>query len=257
MRNRRNNQRGRKGTHSPRRQGTAALELVLSMPVLLSLIVGIVWLGTSVVAQCEVTVEARHKAWSKRTQETGTALLFLKDDIVNDDATQTVDVSPMFDGEGAPESSHDLMTTPWDHESLPLDKAPNWKQYATAAVNAKTGSAQVTYSDAGNKFAQFKNQARSIWSNIGANLIAELTRLGGSADSALNGGKNQKADQARERAKIDRQITAKRAELRAARQRLNQLDDEASDALRQILQNKVKRLEAEIDDLKDDRKAID
>lgn len=239
------------------RTGAAALELVLGMPVLLALIVGIIWLGTSVVAQCEVTVEARHKAWSKRTETTGTALLFLKDDVVSDDATHTVDVSPMFDGEGSPESEHDLMVTAWDHESLPLDKVPNWKQYALAAANAKTGSAQVAYTDASNKFTQFKSQAASIWSNLGANVIAELGRLGSSVESALNGGKNDKADQSRERAKINQQIVAKQTELRVARRRIRTLDEDASDALRDVLKNKIKRLQAEIDDLKADRRALD
>ncbi len=239
-----------------RRKAAAALELVLSMPILLAIIVGIVWLGSSVIAQTEVTVEARHKTWTKRSSPTGTALLFLKDDVVSDEATRTVEVSPIFDGESAPESSHDLMITPWDHESLKLDKAPSWKEYALAAVNAKTGSGQVAYTDARNNFTQFQNQAGNIWNTIGVGLIRQLTNLGDSAEAALGGGKNEKADEARERAKIDRQLAAKRAELRDAKTALRQLDGDASDELRDVLKNKVIRLEAEIEDLKADRRAL-
>jgi len=239
-----------------RRKAAAALELVLSMPILLAIIVGVVWLGSSVIAQTEVTVEARHKAWTKRSEPTGTALLFLKDDVVSDEATKSVEVSPIFDGESAPESSHDLMVTSWDHESLKMDKAPNWKEYALAGVNTKTGSGQVAYTDARNQFTQFQSQAGNIWNTIGASLIRQLTNLGASAESALGGGKNEKADEARERAKIDQQLTARRTELRAAKTALRQLDKDASPEHRDVLKNKVKRLEAEMEDLKDDRKAL-
>jgi hypothetical protein len=240
------------------RRGTATLELVLSMPILLAIIVGIVWLGFSVIAQTEVTIEARHKTWSKRNQPTGTALLFLKDDIVDDSATKTVRVSPIFDGMEPPESSHDVMAGEWDHKKMTLDKAPNWKLYALSAANAKTGSLQTSYVDGRNQFASFKNRASNLWKSLGANLIRQLTGLGNSARSAIDGAENANdGEKAKERQRINGKLQTKKQELRTARDELDNLDSEASDALRDVMKNRIKRLEAEIDDLESDLKEMD
>lgn len=239
-----------------RRRATATLELVLSMPVLLIIIVAIIWLGSSVIAQTEVTIEARHKTWSERSNPTGTALLFLKDDILNEKADDKVEVSPMFDGLEPPESSHDVMAGSWDHDKLPLDKAPNWKQYAIAAANGATGSGQTAYTDASNRFTRFERQVGDVWNNIAVGLIRELTSFGDVAKSLIGNGQNNQADESRERARIQRELTAKRRELGEARRQLRQLDDEASDALRDVLKNKVARLEAEVADLEKDVEAL-
>ncbi len=240
------------------RAGSATLELVLSMPILLALIVGIVWLGSAVIAQTEVTIEARHKAWSKRSDPTGTALLFLKDDVVSDQASQTVSVSPIFDDTESPESSHDVMASAWDFEKLPMDEPPNWKLYALAAANAKTAGIQTGYVDARNQFAQFQNDASNIWNTLAVNLIRELTGLGDATESALEGAENgEVGEKARERDRINRDISGKKNELRQAREDLRNLDDDATDAQRQVLKNRVDRLESELEDLEDDLEAID
>jgi outer membrane murein-binding lipoprotein Lpp len=242
----------------PAHSGTATLELVLCLPILLALVVGIIWLGNSVIAQTEVTIEARHKAWLKRDESPGTALLFLKDDVVSEESTQTVEVSPLFDDVESPESAHDVMAAVWDFEQLPLDKAPNWKQYATAAANAKTAGIQNGYVDARNHFARFKNDARNVWSTIGAALIRQLSGLGNSAKTQLEGGENagsSKKDQLGNQ--IQRELSARENQLKRAREALNNLDDEASDAFRNVLKNRIKRLKAEIDDLEADLEALD
>lgn len=240
------------------RRGTATLELVLSLPILLALIVGIVWLGSSVVAQTEVTIEARHKTWAKRKGTEGTALLFLKDDILSDKATQTVSVSPIFDDAESPESSHDVMSGAWDHEKLPIDKAPNWKLYALAAANAKTGSLQTGYVDAQNKFTQFKSEAGNLWNTLAVDVIRQLTGMGDAADSAIGGAENAgSGEKAQEKARINSKLAAKKRELETAKSGLDNLEEDASDALKQVLKNRVERLEAEIDDLESDLEAMD
>ena len=241
-----------------RRDGSATLELVLSMPILLALIVGIVWLGTSVIAQTDVTIEARQNTWSQRDEPTGTALLFLKDDVLSENATQEVDVSPLFDEAESPESSHDVMAGAWGHEKLPLDKAPNWKQYALAAANAKTGSLQNGYVDAQNKFSQFKNEASNVWQSIGANLIRQVTSFGDAADSALEGGEQAgESEKAKASSQIKSKLNAKKRELSQARDDLRNLDSDASDALRDVYKNRIKRLKADVDDLQDDLEALE
>ena len=240
------------------RNGTATLELVLCMPVLLALIVGVVWLGTSVIAQTEVTIEARHKSWLKRNESTGTALLFLKDDVVSDEASQTVDVSPLFDGAESPESSHDVMSGAWDFEKLSFENTPSWKLYAIAAANTKTAAVQNGYVDAQNDFTQFKNQAGNIWNIIGAGLIQQLTGLGDTVKSALEGAENAgDGEKSREQDRINRDLNAKKTELEKARDALSNLDEDASDALRDVLRNRVERLKAEVDDLESDLEALE
>ena len=238
--------------------GVATLELVLSLPILLALMVGIVWLGNSVIAQTEVTIEARHKTWEKRSESSGKPLLFLKDDVVSEEATQEVDVSPLFDDADAPESSHDVMAAAWDYGQLPLDKAPNWKQYAIAAANAKTGSLQNGYVDASNKLAQFKHEASNIWSNIGAALIREITSLGDTAKTSLEGGDSASEQNKTElRNQIRRKLDSKKDELQRAKEAKRNLGEDASAALKKVAENRVKRLKADVEDLKDDLDAID
>ena len=240
------------------RKGVATLEFALCLPILLAIVVGVIWLGTSVIAQTEVTIEARHKAWSKRDASAGTALLFLRDDIASDQASKTVEVSPVFDDGESPESKHDVMQAAWDHRQMPLKSAPSWKEFAKAAANAKTGGLQVGYVDATNKFTRFKSDAGNVWENLGAKLIEELTGLGDQAKSLLKNGEDageSKKQQARQ--KIRSELDARRQELREAKQKLRELDAEASETLKKVLKNRVKRLEAVIDDLKADLRAID
>src|SRR6476620_9827420 len=48
------------------RRAMATLEFVMALPVLLLLMVGITWLGFSVISRSEALIEARDKAWKKR-----------------------------------------------------------------------------------------------------------------------------------------------------------------------------------------------
>ena len=250
--------RPRATTCPPDRSGTATLELVLCLPILLALVVGIIWLGNSVIAQTEVTIIARHKTWSKRDHSPGTALLFLKDDIVSDEQTQKVSVSPLFDDAETPESSHDVMAAAWDFESLPLDKAPNWKQYAIAAANAKTSGLQNGYVDARNRLTQFKSDARNIWTTVGAALIRQLTGFGDAAKAQLEGGESAGSDsQSQLKKRLERDLRTKQNQLKQAREAIKNLDDDASKAFQKVLKNRVARLKSEIDDLESDLEALD
>lgn len=131
--------------------GVATLEFVMCIPLLATMMVLLVWLGFSVIGKAQVTTAARAKAWGKRFQESpGNVLLFLKDDFVSEKATQPVKISPIVDRMPPPTSKHVVMTSTWDHTSLPMDSAPHWKLYATVAVNAKTAGLQNGYTDAKN-----------------------------------------------------------------------------------------------------------
>ncbi len=239
-------------------RGVATLELVLCLPILLVLIVGIVWLGNSVITQTEVVIDARYQTWQQRSSNQGTALLFLTDDIVSENSTEKVTVSPLFDDMASPESSHDVMADAWDFELLPLDQAPNWKQYLLAAANAKTAGLQNGYVDARNQLSQFQNAAGNVWKSMAADMIRDLTRLGDSAKTLLSDAESTESRQQQQaRNRIKKSLDAKREQLKSAKQELRELDQDASDGLRDVLKNRVDRLQAEIDDLEADLKAID
>ncbi len=89
----------------PNRRGIATLEFAISLPVLLTLMVGMTWLGFSVISQTEVNIEARQKAWKRRFEDaakkplvfTATPLYDKNADYIIERAEKKVAVSPMFD----------------------------------------------------------------------------------------------------------------------------------------------------------------
>ncbi len=251
-----------------RRRAVAPLELALCLPVLLVLIISIVWLGFSVVGQSAVAVQARQAAWKKRFDARGTALLFLKDDFVTEKAVGKVEVTPLLDDMSPPTSSHDVMIGTWDYHELALDKAPNLKEYALAATNAKTGSVQVGYTDVSNQFNSWKQISQDAWRTVGQSLLQELTSLGGLAESSLGAAQQEQSDTTTEAAQLDRQISRRKADIEQAKAKLRQLEDEKRQAESEeaqqsltarieIQRNKVKRLENDLRNLKSDRKELD
>lgn len=252
-------------------QGIATLELVMCMPILLLLMVGIVWLGFSVVGQSEVTVEARHKAWQQRF-ETGSskALNFLDDDYVNEEASTEVRVSPLLDDVSGPESSHDVAQGTWDHRKLDLNQAPSWELYLTAALNAKTGGAQVAYEDARSMLRNLQQNAAKQVAEEMMNVIREaLENPLGNLKLGANDAQRDNEDKAdRQKRQIEKEIETAKAEINKAEKHVSDLKKEKSkstdDADRKSLTarikiggNKVKRLKSRLARLKSARRAMD
>jgi hypothetical protein len=237
------------------------------MPFLLALAVAIVWLGRAVIGQSEVTVQARNEAWEKRYENSrGKALNFLVDDVVSGDATGEVKISPLVDDIAPPESSHDVMAGTWDHESLPLERPPHWQQYASAAVNAKTGTAQVAYTDARNQLNDLQSQAEALLAQAVQEMLANLVDPANLLESAQSNAEN--AATARKGTLEDELRRRERAldvEVRGEINRLRKRKDETQDAsekklideLIKVQQNKAKRLEADVADLRDELEALD
>ena len=227
------------------RRGTATLEVALSLPLLLAFMVAMIWLGASMIAQSQVIVEARHQAWDQRDETPGTGLLFMKDDFISISSSETIEMGPMFENFEPPESSHDVMVGAWDHEKLPLDKVPNWKQYVIAGVNAKTGGLQR----AANTFIEWRSLAANAWQTLATDAIKQLTGLGDSVGSAIDRGQGGYDADSPERDKLIKQIREKRSELRTAEERLKELkaNEDANSALIRIYKNRVQRLKADLD----------
>lgn len=137
-------------------RGMATLEFVMALPILLLLMVGIVWLGFYVIGQTEVLVESRNKAWKKRFEnEKQVPLMFptgIGDaqnpeyagdaDYVTEEATTTIDVSPIFSMVPGPKASNTILSGSWDHSAMPLKAPPDWDLIKYALVNSVTGKLQ-------------------------------------------------------------------------------------------------------------------
>jgi hypothetical protein len=139
------------------RRAIATLEFVMALPVLLLLMVGITWLGFSVIARTEVLVQARAKAWKKRFDNSAQKPLVFpaglvvaknpfystESDYVTESATKSVSVSPVFKAVPAPKATHTILSGSWDHRAMKMDKPPNFELYLKAVANAATKDIQT------------------------------------------------------------------------------------------------------------------
>ncbi len=252
-------------------RAVATLELVMCMPIILVLMVGIVWLGYSVIGQSDVTVQARHNAWKERFDGSGgKPLFFLADDFKTKEATTEVKVSPLFDDLSPPQSSHDVAAGTWDHQAVDMNRAPSWEHYLTAAINAKTGGMQVAYSGADNLLNELQNfgadavrdQIEKIFSDFLDNPFSDFN---GGTSSGKND--NDQAAQA-EKSRLTQQIREVQTAIDETEERIDEIEkerDEVEDedqkkiieAQLEVAQNKLQRLKSELKWLKQDIKAID
>lgn len=252
---------------SESKRGIATLELVMCMPVLLVLMIGIVWLGYSVIGQSAVTVDARYKAWDKRFDEgESEALRFLDDDFATEESTEEINISPLFDDVSPPESSHDVAIGPWDHNKVDLNRFPNWELYLTAAANAKTGGLQNAYSDARNDLTQLQNIAGQLVIEEIENIIRDMLR--NPLDNFLPGAGSEKDKQEAEaeakKAQLKQSIADTEREIEQTEDHIDELKQQEGDAEGdekesiesriKIAKNKLKRLKAKRKRLKSDLK---
>ena len=139
------------------RRGMATLEFVMALPILLVLMVGITWLGFSVIGQTETLVEARNKAWKRRFEDKAKNPLVFPagllvatnpfyshdDDYVSETVTKPVDVSPVFSAMPSPQAKHTILAGSWDHKAIDLNNRPDLELYVRVAANAVTGDIQT------------------------------------------------------------------------------------------------------------------
>ena len=132
------------------RSGIAPLEFVMALPVLLLLMVGITWLGFSVIGQTEVLVKARNNTWKRRFDDASKRPLYFpillslydrKADFVSERARQRVDVSPMFSRLPGPEAGHTILAGSWDHKAMSFKEPPDLRLMAVAAAVGTFGNA--------------------------------------------------------------------------------------------------------------------
>lgn len=254
------------------RRGIATLEFAMALPILLLLMVGLVWLGFSVIGQSEVTVEARNMAWAKRFDNASNKpLVFPIDllvadnplypkekDFVTEKATKKVKVSPVFDGIPGPESSHTILAGSWDHQAMAFDKRVNWDLHAIAVANATTGEVQGALASLSNLDNLFQKLVGDALGKAASDLAAGGASGGGgnienlgsapSADTAESEAATEQTKQEKNDTKdrltkeknrleeelrqIDRQIEALREELNKNSETVEEAIDKALEAAR-------------------------
>jgi hypothetical protein len=180
----------------PSRRGIATLEFVMAMPVLLLLMVGLTWLGYSVIGQSEVIVEARNKAWQKKfTNAADNPLIFPSakgvysrdKDYVTGTASKQVNVSNVFKGIPGPSSTHTILAGSWDHTAMPLSDPPNKKLIISTAISGRLGKLQISLGNFENLLGNVQNMAGST---IG-DAMTEGSGFSGATGSEGEGAKDQ------------------------------------------------------------------
>ncbi len=143
------------------RNAIATLELVMALPVILVMLVALVWLGYSVIGQATATVDSRHQSFSQRFQPwTQTAFAFSDEQTITEQTTESIEVSPLLDGFGDPESSHTVQQGNWDHRSVETDSLPHWELYLELAVASKREGLLSSYQDARDLFERLRGFGR-------------------------------------------------------------------------------------------------
>jgi hypothetical protein len=278
--------------HSDPRRGMATLEFVLALPVLLTLMVAMTWLGFAVIGQTEVTVRARNQAWKRRFEDAGKQPLLFPtarvpgvaeypeaQDYVTEKASTQVNVSPAFNRLPSPESTHTVIAGSWDHRAMPMNEPPSWKLHMVAVANAKTAGFQTTIGNLENLVDNLQDSAASV--------LAEQLGLGNLLDGLGNGiesgGGAAKDETERQRQAEKQRLTERRSdlvtqisqtdkeinELRIAyAKKLAENDPDKSKEEKQVeldrisqnidlLKGKRQRLESELDDVQTELDALE
>jgi hypothetical protein len=162
------------------RRGIAPIEFAMSLPILLLLIVGIVWLGFIIVGQSQVIVQARTNAWSHRFENRSDAplefptsigsganpLYDAEKDHATERVTKEVHVSRVYDHFATPKSSHTVLAGSWDHRALPFDGFPEFELMVKTMGRGGIGNVQQILNDIFNLSSKLKNSFDSIESTI-------------------------------------------------------------------------------------------
>ncbi|MEX2169121.1 MAG: hypothetical protein WD851_07410 [Pirellulales bacterium] len=264
-----NQQRYTHRTANPARGGIATLEFVMALPTLLLLMVGLTWLGYSVIGQTEVIIEARNKAWAKRFDNAADKpLIFPIDLLVADNplypkakdfvtakASKKVNVSKIFSRVPGPESSHTILAGSWDHQAMKFDKRVNWNLHGIAVVNATTGKVQGALASVDNFGSKLQDLAGQALADAASDLVSKGAGGGGgnienlgsapkgdstAADDATAQTQQQKNDTkvqlTAEKNRIEGEIRQADREIEALREKQNKNSETVDEAVDKVLE---------------------
>jgi hypothetical protein len=259
------------GKHARQRRGSAPLEFVMAMPLLLLLFALILSVGVFSLGNVKATVAARSDAFKQRTNHKSQLPLTFnqktsKGDVFSVSATETPAYpSPKFNF-GPITRSHAVLGGSWDHRELLRGNGPHWGDMGKASIGGGTNQIASLL----DKFSNgFDPSSLPGLDDVAGGLIGQL--LGQSQDA--NNQFDQLGKEAEEQTKKNIEKLQKEAdELQMQKDALqkkiddeltpkaDQLDSEIAERAKKILDEKdpakKKQLEEEQKQAKDEVKAV-
>jgi hypothetical protein len=233
------------------RQAIATLELVMSLPILLVMLVCLVWLGYSVIGQARVNVQARHLAWQQRFQPATNSLFdFSEGEHETQTATEPISVTPLLSSESGPESEQTIERGTWDHRAVKLRSAPNWQVHTDVSVAAAKAGIQGLVGDLTGPIQGLEQLGSNVLQQSLEEFAAELLNPGNlfSSDSR-NSQQRTELDSELEKSKLQTEIRDLENEIEKVKQDRDaaKSDDESNQDLAWLLETRLKRLELQLE----------
>lgn len=231
-----------------RQAGIATLELVLTLPLVLALIVAMVWLGFSLVGQVEVTVAARHSAWGERFGKwSGQAFDFNEENLHEVQESQSVSVTPVLSAKAGPESKHTVEQGNWDHRNVNFQSTPNLKLIGQLLLAAKAVGVIAEFDDLRESLGELQSAGDAALGEALRDIAKELTGRSQQVE--------EQAGSAEKRTKLDHDLDEAKArgdlrDLEAERDRIEQLLKESADGSEDqvwLLKKQVERVGIEME----------
>jgi len=238
--------------HRPVRSAIATLELVLALPLILSLVVGLVWLGYSVIGQTRVLSQVRHDAFSTRFEKLDDQPFnFKRTNIVSSDASEDVSVTPVLRSEAGAKAKLATESGNWDHRSVEFSSSPNLEIATELMIAAQLNGLISQFEDLRSAIAELQRIGDDGLSQVLLDIATELSQPSDVLE-ASESGTERRAELERDlhRTNVERHLR----ELKTERKRLKELMDKQSDSgeegsndeLYRLQELSLKRIEIEI-----------
>lgn len=230
-----------------RRRAIATLELAMALPIVLTLTVALVWLGYSVIGQAEMAAEARRLAWSERFGTWASRKFdFNEENIVQRDASTTVEVTPILKSENGPQSQSMVESATWGHRDVTFAPMPNFRLSGEMVLAAKTVGIQAEVEDLQSLVTQLQSLGSTALSETMQEIATGLLNPGDQLDGA--------SESAQQRVEIDEQLERARlqGEIRELDEQIDQVgrelrsSEELSEELEWLLEKKRERLKLQL-----------
>jgi hypothetical protein len=137
----------RSSSRLPARPGTASLELVLSLPLLLACAAVLLGLGQGGLGGMEATVTVRREAWQRRPHSRAPDPLALsslrgsRDPVRHEVSRPLTGLPVVFPGRFTARARHTVPADAvWDWRDLPLDHPPRWGPHLSLLARVTRGS---------------------------------------------------------------------------------------------------------------------
>ena len=228
--------------------GIATLELVLSLPVMLALMVALVWLGFSVIYQAQVNTLARHDAWGQRFEPwSGTSFNFNESDSQAEGrASKQVRVTPLFAQVAGPEAKSLVEKGPWDHRSVRFDAFPNLDLVADMVLVAKTTQLTEQIDDLQQALDGLQRLGAAALQEALRDITSELTNPTERLKSGSEAGERRvELDRELDENKAESRLRELRGEQAAIEAELDEAEEESE--LSWLLEQQLERIEIEIE----------